>query len=263
MKKLRVNMLGLLDGLQTSPRDPIRYYFDLETGEVTDILVPDPSAFAELGIDEEERQTFESNPDRYNRVPNVSGRTQYRWMEEFVDGVEEPEITSQLRIALAGRGAFSRFRQVLGQWPDLEQRWQALRRELLVQEVCEWLASLDVEPEYELPAMESPPPSSSSGGLRSKVSLIHLLAIGTLGAELGVVDGKVHRVIRARTPSDARGLFRSFAREWCEMRGIGWRNRFIEGKNEFELEDLTLRVNDTAVEACLRVPTEIQRAIGP
>lgn len=263
MKKLRVNMLGLLDGLQTSPRDPIRYYFDLETGEVVDILVPDPSAFAELGIDEEERQTLESNPERYSRVPNVSGRTQYRWMEEFVDEVDEADINSQLRIALAGRGAFGRFRQVLSRWPDLEQRWQTLRRELLVQEARAWLETLEVEPEWELPALENPPPSSGPVSTRGKVSLIHLLAIGAPAAADGMADGKVRRVMRARTSSDARGLFRAFAREWCEIRGIGWRNRFIEGKNEFELEDLTLRVNDTEVEACLSVPAEALRAIAP
>ena len=38
MKKLRVDMRGLLDGLQTSDHDPMRYYLDLDTGEVLDIL---------------------------------------------------------------------------------------------------------------------------------------------------------------------------------------------------------------------------------
>jgi hypothetical protein len=262
MKKLPVKMLALLDGLQTSERDPIQYYLDVETGEVVDILVPDSFGSGAQDFDDEGREDIEGNPDRYKRVPSVPGRTQYRWMEGFVDSIDESDVAEKLRIALAGRGAFGRFREVLADWTDLQDRWNTVRSESLVQEAVEWLESLGIEAEFELPAQEAPVSSKTPRKKAVRPSLIHILVLGAREDPTEAVDGKVRRVVDAGTPPEARSMFKSLAREWCEMRGVGWRNRFVEGKTEFELEDLTLVVVGTIVEVWVRIPSEALRAFG-
>jgi hypothetical protein len=257
MKKLRVDMRGLLDGLQTSDHDPMRYYFDLETGEVIDILVPDYDDTFEDG----DRQRIETQPDRFKRVPNVPGRRQYRWMEEFVDGLDEADVGDKLRIALAGRGAFGRFREVLHQWPDLQERWYSTRQQLLVDEGVEWLSTLEIDPQYDIPGPDSPPPQSSRGRA-TRISLVHVLLLAAPEGTPELVDGKVRRLVKAEDAGSARTLFKALAREWCEMRGVGWRKRFVENRDDFELEGLTLRVVASSVEVVVVVPAETARVLG-
>lgn len=258
MKTLRVNMRGLLDGLQTSDHDPVRYYLDLETGEVIDIFVPEFDESFEDG----DRDRVETQPERFKRVPNVPGRRQYRWMEEFVDGLDEPDVADKLRIALAGRGAFGRFRDVLQQWPDLRERWYAMRQQYLVDEAVEWLASLEIDPQYDIPGPDSPPPQSSRAR-GTRISLVHLLLLGAAPDTPEVIDGTVKRSMRAEDAGSARGIFKALAREWCEMRGVGWRKRFVEGRDDFELEGLTVRVSGSHVEVLVSVPADAVRALRP
>jgi hypothetical protein len=257
MKKLRVDMRGLLDGLQTSDHDPMQYYLDLETGEVLDILV---DGYGDSFVDAD-LQRVEGQPDRYQRVPNVPGRRQYRWMEEFVDGIDEADVADKLRIALAGRGAFGRFREVLQQWPDLRERWYVMRQQLLVDVAVEWLSSLDIDPQYDLPGPDTPPPQSSRGKT-VRISLVHVLLLGAPEGATGPIDGKVRRVAKAEDAGSARALFKALVREWCEMRGVGWRKRFVEKRDEFELEGLTVRVDGSNVEVIVAVPPEAARALS-
>jgi hypothetical protein len=211
-----------------------------------------------VSFEDPDREMVESEPLRYRRVPNVPGRTQYRWMEEFVDALEDADVADKLRIALAGRGAFGRFRDVLSQWPDLEQRWYAQRQQMMVEQALEWLQGLEIEPLYELPGAEPPPPSTRSRGAR--LSLVHVLVAAP---PTGVhADGVLGRVVKSEDAGTARALFKALAREWCEMRGVGFRKRFVDGKNEFELEGLKLRVDAERVEVTVTVPPEVLRTLS-
>ena len=49
-------------------------------------------------------------------------------------------------MALDGRGAFRRFKDVLADYPAERERWFGFRDECLRQAMDEWLADHDIEP---------------------------------------------------------------------------------------------------------------------
>ncbi len=254
MKKLTVDMDDLLDAMTESDQSLMRHFLDLETGSVQmDLQYADE--LTELEQADLKPQPNIYDTERYVGVPMVPTREQFVWMERFVETIEERDVADKLAIALNGKGAFRRFRDTLSVWPDLEHAWHVARRNALLSEALKWLDSIEIDPVYELRAM---PPPASLQPPKAKTPAIKLLDVLLLGAPDGktqVIDGTVLRVAQAHTPSEARGLFKSLCREWCEMRGEGWRNRFIEGKNEFALRELKIRVSDTTVEVEVSVST--------
>jgi hypothetical protein len=78
---------------------------DLSTGECwpafTDELEPGPEA--------EEAD----DPERWFYVPALDSGAGYRDMELFIDGLGDAALADRLRIAVSGRGAFRRFKDVL------------------------------------------------------------------------------------------------------------------------------------------------------
>ncbi|MCK5756464.1 MAG: hypothetical protein KAH46_27540, partial [Mycobacterium sp.] len=51
--------------------------------------------------------------DRWFFVENTGSRSGYRDMEDFLDSVVDEALVEKLSIALAGKGAFRRFKDVL------------------------------------------------------------------------------------------------------------------------------------------------------
>jgi hypothetical protein len=52
-------------------------------------------------------------------------------------------------VAITGRGAFRRFKDVLLDYPRERERWFAFRDALMAERVREWLAEHDIEPEID------------------------------------------------------------------------------------------------------------------
>jgi hypothetical protein len=61
-------------------------------------------------------------------------------MEDFVDTLSDSERRDRLRIALDGRGAFRRFRDVLARVPDDHTRWSTFSDERRRGRARAWLA---------------------------------------------------------------------------------------------------------------------------
>ncbi|WP_405671136.1 UPF0158 family protein [Streptomyces sp. NBC_01530] len=94
---------------------------DLSTGECwpafTDEL--DPGAGGEEADD----------PDRWLYVPALGSRAGYRDMELFIDGLGDVALADRLRIAITGRGAFRRFKDVLARDERARRRYHRLSDE--------------------------------------------------------------------------------------------------------------------------------------
>jgi hypothetical protein len=120
-----------------------RYFLDTETGEV--ILV------SEYDDDEESTQRLESideaEPGRYLQVPRAESRDGYEDMQEFIDTVSDKALQQLLEVAIRGKGAFRRFKDVLARDPAEQQRWFAFQMERLDTRVREWLADEGVRSE--------------------------------------------------------------------------------------------------------------------
>src|SRR6187399_3735234 len=113
-------------------------YLDLTTGRVLTITSGDPEAAIN-------RQSVSENIRNFLRVEPASSREQYRWMERFVGSVSEPALRERLLIAIDGKGAFRRFKDVLLAFPAERERWFAYRSELLHFHIQTWLDHMRIE----------------------------------------------------------------------------------------------------------------------
>ena len=124
-------LAGILEG------DPLHGggRIDLETGEVW------PQAAIEYARGEtgEEDEDAADDPERWLWVHCEGSREAYRDMELFIASVEDPGRADRLAIAIEGRGAFRRFKDVLAHWPGELERWYALSEERQRGRARSWL----------------------------------------------------------------------------------------------------------------------------
>ncbi|MEU2001477.1 UPF0158 family protein [Rhodococcus sp. NPDC019627] len=88
-------------------------------------------------------ETFDEDaddPDRWLYVECTGSRAGYRDMELFIDSLTDTGLADRLTIAISGRGAFRRFREVLVQMPDEFHRYQLLSDERTRGRARRWLA---------------------------------------------------------------------------------------------------------------------------
>lgn len=119
-------------------------FLDLENGDLLSIMEGEPDAAAR-------RAKVAANPSRYLRVDPASSREQYRWMERFVASVSDLPLRDRLLVAIDGKGAFRRFKDVLLAFPAERERWFSYRSELLHFHIQTWLEHMQIE-------VANPPP---------------------------------------------------------------------------------------------------------
>jgi len=113
-------------------------FLDLENGDLLAIVEGEPDAAAR-------RAKVAAHPIRFLRVDPASSREQYRWMERFVGSVADQALRERLLIAIDGKGAFRRFKDVLLAFPAERERWFAYRSELLHFHIQTWLEHLKID----------------------------------------------------------------------------------------------------------------------
>jgi hypothetical protein len=79
-------------------------------------------------------------------VEPLGSSVEYGWMAEFASSVRDGRLRDKLAVALDGRGAFRRFKNVLGAYPVERAQWFAFRDARLVEAAREWLAEQGIEP---------------------------------------------------------------------------------------------------------------------
>lgn len=80
------------------------------------------------------------DPDRWLAVWPEGSRAAYRDMADFAASRTDSTLAAQLDIALAGRGAFGRFKRVLSGWPDDRADWFAFADDRSRGRARAWLA---------------------------------------------------------------------------------------------------------------------------
>jgi hypothetical protein len=119
-------------------------FLDLENGDLLAIIEGEPDAAAR-------RSKVANNADRYLRVDPASSREQYRWMERFVASVADQALRERLLVAIDGKGAFRRFKDVLLAFPAERERWFTYRSDLLHFHIQTWIEHMHID-------VGSPPP---------------------------------------------------------------------------------------------------------
>lgn len=108
----------------------VHSYLHLSTGEVLRVVdgIADPQMHSRIAAD-----------PGYVRVEPVSSREQYRWMERFIQMLDPGDLRDELTLAIDGRGAFRRFKDVLMVNAPERERWFAFRSERLRVFMEAWL----------------------------------------------------------------------------------------------------------------------------
>lgn len=130
----------------------LQSYIDRATGDV--LVVVDG-----VREDDESRRRIAQSPDQFVRIEPASSREQYRWMERFVASVQDADLRERLLLAIDGKGAFRRFKDVLLSYPVERERWFTYRSDLLHHHINEWFQAKGLTPDPPPPWGEVEPPS--------------------------------------------------------------------------------------------------------
>ena len=114
------------------------YYLDLETGEI--LFVSEYMDYE--GIDIENR--IEEEYERFERIPQTESYEGYRDMENFIATVEDMHLVDLLEVAIQGKGAFRRFKDVLLNYPNEEEKWFQFQDSRIEERAREWLDEIGV-----------------------------------------------------------------------------------------------------------------------
>ena len=118
-------------------------YLNLKTGKVE--LAANDYVGDDVGLSEEEVETGFSAGYLIPIEP-LSSSLEFRWMVEFAGNVADGRLREKLEVALDGRGAFRRFKNVLADYSAERERWFAFRDDCLRLAMDEWLSENDIEP---------------------------------------------------------------------------------------------------------------------
>lgn len=142
-RRLNVNIGELCDAMEDGSFEN-EYYLDLDSGEI--LLI------SEYGDDEEiQRLTeqVEEEPDRYEQVPKAESSEGYEDMLDFIVTVKDQHLVELLEVAVDGKGAFRRFKDVLLSYPTERERWFAFKNSRTEARALEWLDDIGVTPSEE------------------------------------------------------------------------------------------------------------------
>jgi hypothetical protein len=117
----------------------VEYYLDLETGEIL---------FVSEDMDDVEtvkmKNQIEEELGRYELIPKAESYEGYRDMQAFITTVEDDHLSELLEVAINGKGAFRRFKDVLLNYPEERERWFQFKDDRMKERALEWLDDIDV-----------------------------------------------------------------------------------------------------------------------
>src|SRR5262245_41110484 len=167
MRVVPVNWTDLETAFERNAPDT-ESFLDLRSGEVVTV--------SQGAIDyQEQRNKVQTGGDAFLRVEPAASREQYKWMERFVAGVTDEALRERLIIAIDGKGAFRRFKDVLLNYPVERERWFQYRGDLLHWHMQKWLEKEQLsaqnappwgvapEPKEDGPVLERPATPSGEG----------------------------------------------------------------------------------------------------
>ena len=126
----RVDLRSLAEALEDhSPETS--WWFNPKTGDTEPRV--DPSSADEAGQEE----PFDQDLLLIESIPSQEA---YGDMEDFIDHVRQPKARDLLERAIAGRGAFRRFKDTLLDFPVLRQAWFAFHDTRMERRAIRWLA---------------------------------------------------------------------------------------------------------------------------
>ncbi|MFH1645835.1 MAG: UPF0158 family protein [Candidatus Omnitrophota bacterium] len=138
-KKIKTDK-ELLFGQFGFSSDEMAFYLDTKTGEVVVV-----SEFDDMEDNAKTKELIESDPDRFVVFPEQDSHEEYNDMVDFANSLEDKHLIEKLAIALSGKGAFRRFKDVLLSYPKEREEWFAYKEKRQQQYFEEWLELEGIE----------------------------------------------------------------------------------------------------------------------
>ena len=137
-KALKIDLDELCSAIEDSSYEH-EYYLDLETGEI--LFISDYMDDEETG---KLKDQVEEDSDRYERIPEAESHEGYEDMVEFIATVKDERLVELLEVAINGKGAFRRFKNVLLNYPEERESWVQFKDDRMEEKALEWLDDIDV-----------------------------------------------------------------------------------------------------------------------
>jgi predicted nucleotidyltransferase len=128
--------LGELAHALEDHSDFTEWWFNPDTGEIEPWSADMPDAVDPELAHPEERGFMYIEP--------LPSHESYRDLEDFTALVRDPRARDLLERAIAGRGAFRRFKDTLFDFPELRQAWFKFSNARMERRALEWLADRDI-----------------------------------------------------------------------------------------------------------------------
>lgn len=147
----QVDLASLCEALEDHS-DSTQWWLDPSTGKV------EPWSSDRWAIEDDE----DPHPAERDWIPiePLSSRGSYADLEEFTERVRDPRARDLLERAIAGRGAFRRFKDTLFDFPELREAWFKFHDARTERRALQWLADegLVDEPAAERAMLQRPDP---------------------------------------------------------------------------------------------------------
>lgn len=115
------------------------YYLDLEAGEIRFL-----SDYTDDEEAEKLKDKIDEEFDRYERIPKVESYQSYADMQDFIATVKDEHLAELLEVAINGKRAFRRFKDVLLRYPEERERWFQFKDDRMWERAREWLDDIGV-----------------------------------------------------------------------------------------------------------------------
>ncbi|HUY00966.1 MAG TPA: UPF0158 family protein [Candidatus Deferrimicrobium sp.] len=136
-RKIPIDLEHLCSAFEDD-RSVLEYYLDLETGAILHTSEWDPEE-APLRIEQ-----LEEECDRYLPIPYLTSDESYQIMVDFIEIIANKKLKRSLTLAIAGKGAFTRFKNVLYEYQVERECWFKFKKEKVVDKVLEWLREMEI-----------------------------------------------------------------------------------------------------------------------
>jgi len=178
MRKLRIDLADLEIAFTMDQMSETEHYLDLKTGAI--LMIDDDAKHAaeefyeETEFEEEEDESeinekFEQWLEEYDcpkwqvdsirdafvidrdffdhfiHIPRQESHDGYDDMVDFAETVTDTRLKELLSVALNGKGAFRRFKDVLCNYPEERKRFYDFSAQQLKERMLEWLRDNEIE----------------------------------------------------------------------------------------------------------------------
>ncbi|GAW67718.1 hypothetical protein GPEL0_01f3708 [Geoanaerobacter pelophilus] len=137
MRNLEIVWEDLMEAFENGDTEMI-YFLDRETGEVFSVPADydDEPFWEEVG----------ANGERYLEIPPFDYGQERQMVHAFIQGIGNDGLKAMLVRAFTGKHSHGKLNEILSFYPEEQERFQALREELLTTRAAHWLEEHDIYP---------------------------------------------------------------------------------------------------------------------